>query len=158
VTELTPVAQDRVAAELERMSAAHEAESGWRPPGYDDVRGNEQLLYAHFPQIGCTGILLDRVRDRVHILGSAYNLETYLWAWERGFHLDADNVLVITAVRDAEATIEVLKHGLKAPYVRYDLAPQFANPPVRIELDSWSSWLLLRALQTTDAFDFEVNP
>lgn len=156
--KLPLVPREQVHAELERMAAAHEAEAGWRPSDFDEIRGNDKVLYAHFPQIGCSGLLLDRVRGRIHILGSANSAEAYLWAYDRGFRLDDSNVLAITAIRDTEATVEVLKRAFRAPYVRAELAPKFEQLPLRIELDGQALWLMLTALFKTDAFDFEVNP
>ncbi|NVB76961.1 MAG: hypothetical protein HOV81_01080 [Kofleriaceae bacterium] len=157
MTELQPVAWEAVATELAVMTGGAAKELGWEPK-FDRVTANAELVYAHFPQIGCVGVLLERATGRVHVLGSANPAEAYIWAYYRGFDISGGNRLVITAVHDIEPTIEILKLAFRAPYVRHELAPRFATPPVTVELHAHGLHSMLRELRETTAFEFEANP
>lgn len=155
--ELQPVARAEVATELARMVNAVRDKHGWEPE-LDSVTASSDLVYADFPQIGSSGVLLQRSTGRVHLLGSGNSAEAYIWAYYRGFDVTGHNRLVITAVHDVEATIEILKRAFRAPYVRHELAPQFATPPVAVELHEFGFYCMLGELHETSAFEFEANP
>jgi hypothetical protein len=80
------------------------------------------------------------------------------WARERGFRIGQPNQLVITKVRDRDATIEVFKAAYPPRYIRQEVEPFLARLPLRLELQWPDTALLLEALRATVAFDYEVNP
>jgi hypothetical protein len=100
------------------------------------------------------------------------------WASEHGFKLRLPNRVVITKVRDPDALREVFKAAFPPRWIRQEIdrhsAPPFggaarsgrARPfdpfitrlPHAVELTWPDTALLLDALRTTEAFDYEVNP
>jgi hypothetical protein len=130
VTELQPVAWEAVATELAVMRSGAAKELGWEPE-LDRATANAALAYARFAQNDCAGA--ERATGRVHVLGSGNAAEARSLACYRGFDISGDNRLAITAVDDVEATTEIVERVLRAPYVRHELAPRFATPPVTVE-------------------------
>lgn len=88
----------------------------------------------------------------------AVDAETAEWARERGFNRGVPNQLVITKVRDPDATLEVFKAAYPPRYLRQEVEPFLARLPLRLELSWPDTALLLDALRASDAFDYEVNP
>jgi hypothetical protein len=128
-----------------------------RRDDFDEFRSDGELFFAHFPNIGTTGLLLERATGKIWALGSAHPLETYLWAYDRGFRDDKGATLTITRVHDIDGTFAVLRRWFHAPYIRAELLPRLSSPPVAIELDSSQCWATLQTLQDTQAFEFEVS-
>lgn len=129
---------------------------------FDRVLANDDLLYVHFPQIGCVGLLTERGARRICWLPTPMSLDTYLWAYYRGFAIDHTNVLAITIVRDHGATLRVLTAGLRGSTVYREIEPLLARPPVALHLGWDPCWYLLNPLRAVDtyhgAFVFELNP
>jgi hypothetical protein len=129
---------------------------------FDQVLANDDLLYAHFQHAGCQGLLAERGAHRIWWLAAPRSLETYLWAYYRGFVLDETNVVVIKEVRDLDATIGVLLDGLRGSNVYREIEPALAAPPLALHLGWAPCWNLLDALRANDgpdgAFAFELNP
>lgn len=124
---------------------------------FNAFRADDDLFYARYPQVGSAGLLMERATGQIWDLGGAYSLETYLWAYDRGFRYDQGATVTITHVRDIDATLAVLRRAFHAPYVRAELLPRLSRPPVAIDLTAQQCWMSLRELQTTQAFDFEVS-
>lgn len=80
------------------------------------------------------------------------------WARARGFQIGVPNRIVVTKVRDAVATLEVFKAAYPPRYLRQNVEPFLTKLPLRLDLSWPDSALLLDALRTSDAFDYEVNP
>ena len=129
---------------------------------FDRVLANDDLLYVHFPQIGCVGLLTERGARRICWLPTPMSLDTYLWAYYRGFALDQTNVLTITCVRDHGATLRVLTAGLRGSTVYREIEPLLTRLPLALHLGWDPCWYLLNPLRAVDtmagAFAFEVNP
>jgi hypothetical protein len=129
---------------------------------FDQVLANDDLLYAHFPHTGCLGLLAERGAHRIWWLASPRSLDTYLWAYYRGFRLDESNILLIKAVRDLDTTIGVLVGGLHGTTVYREIEPALVTLPLALHLGWPACWYMLDALRAIDvpdgAFDFELNP
>ncbi len=80
------------------------------------------------------------------------------WAREHGFRIGAANTLVVTKVRDPEATIEVFKAAYPPRYLRQEVEPFLTRLPLRLELSWPDTAMLLEELRKSAAFDYEVNP
>jgi hypothetical protein len=162
---LEPIERD--ACELELRRCLHYLqqqfpESTLAETLFDKVLANDDLLYAHFPHLGCGGLLAERGAHRIWWLSTPRSLETYLWAYYRGFVLDEANVVAITGVRDLDATVGVLLTGLRGTTVYREIEPALASLPLALHLGWTPCWYLLDALRAIDvpdgAFAFEVNP
>jgi hypothetical protein len=162
---LAPIERD--ACELELRRCLHYLqqqfpESSLAETPFDQVLANDDLLYAHFPHVGCVGLLAERGAHRIWWLASSRSLETYLWAYYRGFRLDETNVIVITSVRDLDETIGVLVGGLRGTTVYREIEPALASLPLALHLGWPACWYMLDALRATDvpdgAFAFDLNP
>lgn len=165
VTPLAPL--DRDACKLELRRCLHYLQHRFSDPTLDEavfdrVLANDDLLYVHFAQIGCVGLLTERGARRIWWLATPMSLDTYLWAYYRGFALDETNALVITSVRDINATIRVLMAGLRGSIVYREIEPLLARPPLALHLGWDPCWYLLNPLRAVDvrggAFAFELNP
>jgi hypothetical protein len=55
----------------------------------------------------------------VHILGSAFDLDDWLWGYDRGFCRGDSYDLVVTAVRDVRAATAFLEGRLRYPGKNY---------------------------------------
>ena len=129
---------------------------------FDRMLANDELLYVHFAHIGCIGLLTERGARRIWWLPTPMSLDTYAWAYYRGFAFDETNVLVITDVRDLEATIRVLVAGLRGSTVYREIEPLLVRLPLALHLGWDPCWYLLNPLRAIDtrsgAFAFELNP
>jgi hypothetical protein len=129
---------------------------------FDRLLANDELLYLHFAQIGCVGLLTERGARRIWWLPTPMSLDTYVWAYYRGFAFDQTNVLVITDVRDRDATTRVLVAGLRGSTVYREIEPLLARLPLALHLGWDPCWYLLNPLRAVDtrggAFAFEINP
>ncbi len=160
---LVSVAPASVAAEL-RHCVLHVqqmfADRSITPEIFNEVRANEQLLFAGSPQVGSDGLLVERSTGKIWDIPGAIG-RAYLWAYLRGFRIEDDNVVVIEVVRDRDATLAVLKRGLRAPAVNDEIAPRL-TAPLALQLPWDSLWVMLRALEAADLasgpFTFSVNP
>jgi hypothetical protein len=161
---LVPIERD--ACELELRRCLHYLQqqfpdSSMAESPFDQVLANDDLLYAHFPHISCLGLLAERGAHRIWWLALPRSLDTYLWAYYRGFAFDDSNVLVITAVRDLDATIGVLEAGLRRTSVYREIEPALCSLPLALHLGWTPCWHLLDALRAVDvpggAFGFELN-
>ena len=85
-------------------------------------------------------------------------MDALAWAQERGFRLRLPNRVVITKVRDPDALRETFKAAFPPRWIRQEIDPFLARLPHTIELTWPDTELLLDALRTTAAFDYEVNP
>jgi hypothetical protein len=124
-----------------------------------DAIVDASLVYAPASSVDCVGVILDRATDRVHVLGSAVSLPTYVWALQRGFELHAPNTLVVGAVHQLDAALELFRHAYKPRYVRDEVARLLvvARLPARIEMDWPATALLLEPLRYSDAITYEVE-
>ncbi len=120
---------------------------------------DDALVYAPTSAVDCVGVILDRTTDRLHVLGSAVTLPTYVWALQHGFALHAPNTLVIELVRDLDAALELFRHAYKPRYVRDEIARVLvpASLPARIELDWPATALLLEPLRHSDVLTYQVE-
>ena len=157
MTPLVDIDQALIPDEVARVRAALREELGDDIP-LDSVKANSDLVFASFPNIGTAGALLERATGRVHILGSGNEVDDYVWAYYRGFDLTGENRLRITAVYDADETVEVLKRGFSGRWLKEEIAPRFNDGPIDLELEAFSFYCMLCALPTQSAFDYEVNP
>jgi hypothetical protein len=146
------------ASETDRLRAKAAAAIGDEVSVDEPTVHEDRFVHSSVHHIGSAGVLLDRTTGRVYVLGSAHSAEKQIWAIKRGFDLDGENRLVITKVHDLEATIQVLKQAFSPRWLRSELAPRLANPPVSVDVDPAGFWRLLYALPDTSAFDYEVNP
>jgi hypothetical protein len=165
VATLAPIERD--ACELELRRCLHYLQQQFPQSSladslFDQVLANDDLLYAHFPHVGCLGLLAERGAHRIWWLAPARSLDTYLWAYYRGFVLDETNVLVITTVRDLDATVGVLVGGMRGSTVYREIEPALASLPLALHLGWPACWYMLDALRANDvpdgAFAFELNP
>jgi hypothetical protein len=162
---LAPIDRDACTLELRRCLRylkMQVADATLDDTVFDRLLANDDLLYLHFPHIGCVGLLTERGAHRIWWLSTPMSLDTYLWAYYRGFTLDQTNVLVITAVRNLDATIRVLMAGLRGSIVYREIEPALARLPLALHLGWDPCWYLLNALRGVDtadgAFAFECNP
>jgi hypothetical protein len=164
-TPLAPI--DRAACKLELRRCLHYLQRRFSDASLDEsmfdrVLANDDLLYVHFPQIGCVGLLTERGARRICWLPTPMSLDTYLWAYYRGFVLDQANVVVIRTVRDLGATLRVLTAGLRGSIVYREIEPLLARPPLALHLGWDPCWYLLNPLRAVDtpggAFIYELNP
>jgi hypothetical protein len=116
------------------------------------------IVYGATPRSSSTaGILYDRRTHEVIFLRTALTLEQYVWAKQRGFKLHDRNDLVISAVHQHEAAIELLRIAFDARYIRSILL-NLEKLPRTVALDWPQTALLVEGLRTTDAITFTVNP
>jgi hypothetical protein len=161
---MVPIGPDACMLELRRCARylqSQLSDASVHERVFDCVLANDDLLYARFPQIGCAGLLTERGARRIWWLSTPMSLDTYVWAYYRGFALDASNVLVITAVRNLDATLRVLTAGLRGSTVVREIEPALARLPFALHLGWDPCWYLLHALRAVDAggaFAFELNP
>jgi hypothetical protein len=165
VSALAPIAREACQLELRRCLRylqAELADATLDEGVFDRLLANDDLLYARFAHIGCVGLLTERGAHQIWWLSTPMSLDTYLWAYYRGFALDQTNVIVITAVRNLEATIRVLLAGLRASTVAREIEPALGTLPLALHLGWDPCWYLLNALRGVDgpggAFAFECNP
>ena len=85
-------------------------------------------------------------------------MDTLTWAAERGFKLRLPNRIAITKVRDPDALREVFKAAFAPRWIRQEIDPFLGRLPHVVGLTWPDTELLLDALRTTAAFDYEVNP
>jgi hypothetical protein len=133
---------------------AEELESAARC-GEASVDGD--IVYAQRAALESVGVLLDRRSGDVEVLGSALSLPLYVWAKQRGFKLHAANRIVIRKIRQHDEAVATLRCAFDARHIRAELV-RTGTQPLRLELDWPRTALLIEALRTSDAFDYEVNP
>jgi hypothetical protein len=120
---------------------------------------DDRFVYSSLGIIGCAGVALDRSTDRVYVLAAGHEIDTLIWAIERGFEVGGRNLLVITRIHSLDETIDVLKMAGYSPrWFREEFTARLQTPPVTLELDCLATYGLLRVLPETRAFDYEVNP
>ena len=75
----------------------------------------ERRKYWFFPvgYIGSIGVFVDKATGALTSAGSAYDLETWSWGYERGLLAEPTN-LTVTNISDAHNTLELLLHVLGA--------------------------------------------
>jgi hypothetical protein len=162
---LVPIERDACELELRRCLLYLQQqfpESTIAEHPFEQVLANDDLLYARFPHAGCLGLLAERGAHRIWWLAAPSSLDTYLWAYYRGFRFDQTNVVVITEVRDLDATAGVLVNGLHGSTVYREVEPALARLPLALHLGWDPCSRLLDALHAVDipegAFVFELNP
>jgi hypothetical protein len=77
----------------------------------DIANVRETGTYWLFPvrQIGCRGVVVDKQTGLTTCLGSAWDLDTWLWGYEKGLVVEDPVDLVVTEVTDPERAVEILR-------------------------------------------------
>jgi hypothetical protein len=89
--------------------------------------GRERPTSWFFPvsYIGSRGIVIDKSTARVTALGSAFDLDDWLWAYDAGL-LNEHTVLRVTSVRDLDRTIEFILYNVNCGPAGRDPNPRRA--------------------------------
>jgi hypothetical protein len=79
----------------------------------------ETAAYWVFPvfQIGCCGVLVEKVTGKLVEFGSYTGLDNWIWGYEQGLLEQPPRDLIVVSVRDADATIKALKHFVARPSI-----------------------------------------
>mgnify|MGYP001627989398 CR=1 FL=1 len=93
--------------EARAIADAYAARTGaaWFEPGFSE---RERYWVARVGFIGSMGIVIDKAYGKLTVLGSAFRLKDWLWAFDSGF-LERDATLRVLAVHDEEKTVELLR-------------------------------------------------
>lgn len=124
----------------------------------DITSTRETEAYWVFPvhQTGCFGVVVDKKTGHTTCLGSAWNMETWLWGYERGLVVDAPVNLLVTEVFDIDRSVEILRRLRISPPQGRRAALQ--HPPVLFE--QAVTWMALGELAADKeaSFKWKIQP
>lgn len=126
---------------FQRALAASVAQD--RPVFINRVREGRDYWFFPIFEIGSVGYVVSKRDGVVTGLGSAWTVEAWLWGFEQGLVIDEPTDLRIDAVYDLDATVKLLREGLRISVSEDDLRA-LSHPPVVFQ--KAASWLAIGAL------------
>ena len=126
------------------------------------VLENDVAVFVDYRYIGCRGHLLRKADGEILRFGSYTSACVHLWGFMQGIDMgrERSNTLVMSELRDADETLERLRHGFHARTVRNEILPALERGE-SVRLEGVDLYFLMRDLyevERSGAFRFEVQP
>lgn len=87
----------------------------------DEVLDRPGYWFFHVGFIGSKGVIVDKATGTLTPVGSAFELDDWLWGYENNFLLESATLRVLSVV-DFERTLQVLQSSISAEFRwRYEL-------------------------------------